>query len=240
MPPASLQLLEGLCTEVTGWSSRRRRVYMGCAALTTHVPPVVFLSLFRCGRTTVTPSPSRCVIRIMFTIKSPWLPDPTPLPFSAAAEQYGGSAAMHRVDSHVRRGGGNDTAGGAPPTPTAASGRGLCGAHPVAPAPGASEPHDSEKSEPSSLFAAIVGHSPGRAPEAEGEREYVLSGGAKNAVVAVQRYYSNISTDFERQQVRTCTCGEGEGVPVRALPTPLMPFAFGPRAHHTAGPRGLI
>ena len=33
-----------------------------------------------------------------------------------------------------------------------------------------------------------------------GEREYVLSGGAKNAVVAVQRYYSNISTDFERQQ----------------------------------------
>jgi hypothetical protein len=34
---------------------------------------------------------------------------------------------------------------------------------------------------------------------ATGEREFVLTGGAKNAVVAVQRYYSNISTDFERQ-----------------------------------------
>ena len=32
-----------------------------------------------------------------------------------------------------------------------------------------------------------------------GEKEFVLTGGAKNAVVAVRRYYSNISTDFERQ-----------------------------------------
>ena len=69
-------------------------------------------------------------------------------------------------------GGGGDAASGAHPTPTAAA-RALCG--------------------PSIVERPL---------EAEGEREYVLSGGAKNAVVAVQRYYSNISTDFERQQVR--------------------------------------
>lgn len=34
----------------------------------------------------------------------------------------------------------------------------------------------------------------------ESERDFALSGGAKNAFVAVQRYYSNVSTDFERQQ----------------------------------------
>lgn len=32
------------------------------------------------------------------------------------------------------------------------------------------------------------------------EREFVLAGGAQNAFVAVQRFYSNISTDFDRQQ----------------------------------------
>lgn len=32
------------------------------------------------------------------------------------------------------------------------------------------------------------------------EKEIVLTGGAKNALVAVQRYYSNVSLDFERQQ----------------------------------------
>ena len=42
----------------------------------------------------------------------------------------------------------------------------------------------------------------------EGEREFVLSGGAKNAIVAVQRYYSNISTDFERQQSIDLLLGE--------------------------------
>ena len=36
LPPASLQLLEGLCTEVTVWSSRRE--YMACAALTKQRP----------------------------------------------------------------------------------------------------------------------------------------------------------------------------------------------------------
>mmetsp|Transcript_3250 Transcript_3250/g.5057 ORF Transcript_3250/g.5057 Transcript_3250/m.5057 type:complete len:1088 (-) Transcript_3250:150-3413(-) len=39
-----------------------------------------------------------------------------------------------------------------------------------------------------------------QATESTGEKEFVLTGGAKNAIVAVQRYYSNISTDFERQQ----------------------------------------
>lgn len=36
--------------------------------------------------------------------------------------------------------------------------------------------------------------------EGEGEGEFMLSGGAKNALVAVQRYYSNVSADFDRQQ----------------------------------------
>lgn len=34
----------------------------------------------------------------------------------------------------------------------------------------------------------------------EGENHFVLTGGAKNALVACQRFYSNISTDYERQQ----------------------------------------
>lgn len=40
-----------------------------------------------------------------------------------------------------------------------------------------------------------------------GEREIVLGGGPQNAVVAVQRYYSNISTDFERQQAMDLILG---------------------------------
>lgn len=36
--------------------------------------------------------------------------------------------------------------------------------------------------------------------EGENESEFMLSGGAKNALVAVQRYYSNVSADFDRQQ----------------------------------------
>lgn len=36
--------------------------------------------------------------------------------------------------------------------------------------------------------------------EGENESEFVLSGGAKNALVAVQRYYSNVAADFDRQQ----------------------------------------
>lgn len=36
--------------------------------------------------------------------------------------------------------------------------------------------------------------------EEHGERVFVLTGGAKNAFVAAQRYYSNVSLDFERQQ----------------------------------------
>lgn len=35
-----------------------------------------------------------------------------------------------------------------------------------------------------------------------GQRDLMLTGGAKNALVAVQRYYSNNVTDYERQQVR--------------------------------------
>ena len=34
----------------------------------------------------------------------------------------------------------------------------------------------------------------------DGDNHFVLTGGAKNALVAVQRFYSNISTDYERQQ----------------------------------------
>ena len=41
-----------------------------------------------------------------------------------------------------------------------------------------------------------------------GEREFVLSGGAKNALVAVQRYYSHVATDFERQQSMDLLLGE--------------------------------
>ena len=41
---------------------------------------------------------------------------------------------------------------------------------------------------------------PDRRPLKEGgEREFVLTGGAKNAVVAVERYYSNNVTDKEKQ-----------------------------------------
>jgi hypothetical protein len=36
--------------------------------------------------------------------------------------------------------------------------------------------------------------------DTEGENQFVLTGGAKNALVACQRFYSNISTDYERQQ----------------------------------------
>ena len=32
------------------------------------------------------------------------------------------------------------------------------------------------------------------------EREFVLTGGAKNALVAAKRYYSNVLTDYDRQQ----------------------------------------
>jgi len=35
--------------------------------------------------------------------------------------------------------------------------------------------------------------------EEDGQRELILTGGAKNALVAVQRYYSNNVTDYERQ-----------------------------------------
>lgn len=46
-----------------------------------------------------------------------------------------------------------------------------------------------------------------RVEEAEGaiagQRDLMLTGGAKNALVAVQRYYSNNVTDYERQQVRS-------------------------------------
>eukprot|EP00952_Eustigmatos_sp_NYUAD-ZCMA_P001792 8034-Eustigmatos_ZCMA.PRE.1 len=34
-----------------------------------------------------------------------------------------------------------------------------------------------------------------------GERDYKLTGGAKNALVAVRRYYSNAVQDFEKQQM---------------------------------------
>lgn len=36
-----------------------------------------------------------------------------------------------------------------------------------------------------------------------GQRELILTGGAKNALVAVQRYVANNVTDYERQQVMT-------------------------------------
>ena len=51
-----------------------------------------------------------------------------------------------------------------------------------------------------SSFLPTWGLSSSSTPQEGGEREFVLSGGAKNALVAVQRYYSNIATDFERQQ----------------------------------------
>ena len=38
------------------------------------------------------------------------------------------------------------------------------------------------------------------AENASGEREFVLTKGAQNMLVAAQRYYSNLSSDFERQQ----------------------------------------
>ena len=52
----------------------------------------------------------------------------------------------------------------------------------------------------------IPGSTPGPAGpghgslEGESEGEFMLSGRAKNALVAVQRYYSNVSADFDRQQ----------------------------------------
>ena len=61
---------------------------------------------------------------------------------------------------------------------------------------------------PPPVPAPVTTPAPGPAPagpghgslEGEGEGEFMLSGGAKNALVAVQRYYSNVSTDFDRQQ----------------------------------------
>jgi hypothetical protein len=40
------------------------------------------------------------------------------------------------------------------------------------------------------------------------DADLTLSGGATNAIVAVQRYYSNISTDYERQQAMDILLGE--------------------------------
>ena len=40
-----------------------------------------------------------------------------------------------------------------------------------------------------------------------GEKEFVLTGGAQNLLVAAKRYYSNMSTDFDRQQSIDITLG---------------------------------
>ena len=37
--------------------------------------------------------------------------------------------------------------------------------------------------------------------------EFALTGGARNALVAAQRYYSNVRTDFERQQAMDLILG---------------------------------
>ena len=70
-----------------------------------------------------------------------------------------------------------------------------------------------------------------------GEREYVLSGGAKNAVVAVQRYYSNISTDFERQQSIDLLLGVFR--PTRGG-TPIWEIDLNGANQHRGGGGGVI
>ena len=59
-----------------------------------------------------------------------------------------------------------------------------------------------------SNFLPIWGSRSSTQQQEGGEREFVLSGGAKNALVAVQRYYSNVATDFERQQSMDLLLGE--------------------------------
>ena len=59
-----------------------------------------------------------------------------------------------------------------------------------------------------SNFLPIWGSRSSAQQQEGGEREFVLSGGAKNALVAVQRYYSNVATDFERQQSMDLLLGE--------------------------------
>jgi hypothetical protein len=65
--------------------------------------------------------------------------------------------------------------------------------------PNTSTTRSSDQPVQSSPWDLLTGWGKSPAPQ-ETEREFALSGGAKNALVAVQRYYSNISTDFERQQ----------------------------------------
>lgn len=88
------------------------------------------------------------------------------------AHQYGGSGALHRVDERVS------------PSPT---------------------PMEDLKDKP--FFSLDVSTSrrnsanpQNKSPTPAAAREYVLTGGAKNALVAINRYISNAVTDRDRQQ----------------------------------------
>lgn len=96
------------------------------------------------------------------------------------AHQYGGSGAMHSLTTSALS------------SPTTATSATRSSDHPVQ----------------SSPWDLLTGWGKSPAPPQENEREFALSGGATNALVAVQRYYSNISTDFERQQSIDLLLGE--------------------------------
>jgi hypothetical protein len=114
------------------------------------------------------------------------------------AHQYGGSGAMHSLTTSASSKAASQmtqsisSTSPLPATPTTT--RSLD--HPVQ----------------SSPWDLLTGWGRSPVPQ-ETEREFALSGGAKNALVAVQRYYSNISTDFERQQSIDLLLGARELIP---------------------------
>lgn len=67
-----------------------------------------------------------------------------------------------------------------------------------------------------------------------GQRELILTGGAKNALVAVQRYVANNVTDYERQQVRglwLCDCVTSFSLLAGACPSPCPSPHNKPTSH---------
>jgi hypothetical protein len=101
----------------------------------------------------------------------------------AIAIQYGGSGAMHKVDKQERDPSSSISS-------TAAN----------AVAASAVTLQQQQQQQQLQGNAITNGNSSSPSVPSSSDQEFRLTGGSKNALVAVQRYYSNISTDYDRQQ----------------------------------------
>ena len=113
-----------------------------------------------------------------------------------AANQYGGSGAMHSVSATTSSStsittSASTSSSDVPNGVTSSSSWDLFTALGLGPSLPTPVPSPLPGTGAGTVHASLDG---------ENESEFMLSGGAKNALVAVQRYYSNVSADFDRQQ----------------------------------------